>query len=209
MNGSPAGRRTPAAPTRTARTAAPTTAPTQGPTGTGRAVVAVVASALTAVAVLSACTAAGADRPGPSSAAQAPAPPPPPPPPPAACLLDTAALAAGTGLRWTPDPTTASDTRCVYDPDGAAATDFVAVDVDPAVAPGTAAELDRVAQLCETGSRTPAGDAGFVCRFGGGSVFAAAVRDRQVITVAASAVPPGTTAAQLAAALAGQLTTIG
>jgi len=129
-------------------------------------------------------------------AAEPPAPPPPPPPP-AACLLDTAALEAATGLAWTPDATTASDTRCVYDPAGAPRPDagpaFVSVDVTDEAPPA----LDTVAELCEDGSRAPVGEVGFVCRYQGGNVFAALVRDGRVVTVAASAVPEGTTAAQL------------
>lgn len=149
-----------------------------------------------------------------------PVPGPPPPPPPAACLLDTAALAAGTGITWTPDASTASDTRCVYDPagpaaDGADGPAFVAVDIAQAEDP--AAELDRVGALCADGSRAPmaaggeagspgGGEIGFVCRFQGGSVFGAAVRDGQLLTVSASAVPAGTTAAQLVLAFDQQLT---
>jgi hypothetical protein len=138
---------------------------------------------------------------GCSAAAPAPAPPPPPPPPPpAACLLDTAALAAATGLSWTPDASTASDTRCVYDPAGAQrpadGPAFLSVDVtqDPPAA------LDTVAELCEDGSRAPVGTGGFVCRYQGGNVFAAVVHDSRLVTLSASAVPAGTTAAQLVVA---------
>jgi hypothetical protein len=129
----------------------------------------------------------------------APAPPPPPPPPPAACLLDTPTLANATGLSWTPDASTASDTRCVYDPSGAPrpaeGPAFVSVDVTE---PPTA--LDTVAELCEDGSRAPVGSAGFVCRYQGGNVFAALVRNGRLVTLSASAVPTGTTAAQLVVA---------
>lgn len=134
-------------------------------------------------------------------------------------MLDTAALAGTTGLSWTADRTTASDTRCVYDPTTAPASappsapasikpagpDFVAVDVtrftgDPA------AELDVLAEVCETGSRAPAPDgAGFVCRFLGGSVYAAVARNGRAITIAASAVPAGTSAARLVVAFSQQL----
>jgi hypothetical protein len=129
----------------------------------------------------------------------APAPPPPPPPPPAACLLDTAALANATGVTWTPDASTASDARCVYDPAGttrpAEGPTFLSVDVtEPPPA------LDTVAELCEDGSRAPVGAAGFVCRFQGGNVFAALVRNGRLVTLAASAVPTGTTPAQLVVA---------
>ena len=144
-----------------------------------------------------------ADVPAPS------APPPPLPPPPAACLLDTAALAQATGLTWTPDASTASDTRCVYDPSGtqspAEGPAFVAVDVTPD--PPTA--LDTVAQLCEDGSRAPVGTSGFVCRYQGGNVFAALVHDGRVVTLAASAVPAGTTAAQLVVAFDQQVAALG
>jgi hypothetical protein len=138
---------------------------------------------------------------------------PPPPPPPAACLLDTAALAAITGLSWTPDAATASDTRCVYDPTTLSVPGdrpaFVTVDVVPAQGPDPAAELDTVAGVCDDGSRVPvvAGD-GFVCRFQGGNVFAATVRRGDLVTIAASAVPPGTTAARLVIAFDQQLTAL-
>jgi hypothetical protein len=161
------------------------------------------AAAIVALAgLLAACTDAGAPEP------PAP-PPPPPPPPPAACLLDTGALATATGLTWTPDASTASDIRCVYDPSGSPRPPegpaFVAVEVAPAADPNPATALDAVAVLCEDGSRVPAGQAGFVCRFGGDSVFAAAVRDGQVVTLAASGVPAGTTAARLVVAFDQQM----
>jgi hypothetical protein len=142
------------------------------------------------------------------SAAEAPAPPvpPPPPPPPAACLLDTTALAAATGLSWTPDASTASDARCVYDPSGdqrpADGPAFLSVDVTDATA------LDTVAQLCDKGSRAPVGTAGFVCRYQGGNVFAAATHEGRLVTLAASAVPAGTTAAQLVVAFDQQVATL-
>jgi hypothetical protein len=164
------------------------------------------AAAIVALAgLLAGCTDGGAPEP------PAP-PPPPPPPPPAACLLDTGALAAATGLTWTPDASTASDTRCVYDPSGSPRPPegpaFVAVEVAPGADPNPATVLDAVAALCEDGSRVPAGQAGFVCRFDGDSVFAAAVRDGQVVTLAASAVPAGTTAARLVVAFDQQITAL-
>jgi hypothetical protein len=137
---------------------------------------------------------------GCSGAAPVPVAPRPPPPPPAACLLDTAALAVATGLTWTPDASTASDSRCVYDLPGAQrpaeGPAFLSVEVtqDPATA------LDTVAELCDDGSRAPVGAAGFVCRYQGGNVFAALVRDGRLVTISASAVPAGTTAAQLVVA---------
>jgi hypothetical protein len=161
-----------------------------------------------AAALLTGCTGTS----GPSGAA---APPSPPPAPPAACVLDTATLGAATGLTWTPDATTASDKRCVYDPSGGAGDSgdgpaFVAVDVAPAGSGSPDTTLDSVAGLCEDNSRsnlTTTGD-GFVCRFQGGSVFGAAVRGDRLITLAASAVPVGTTAARLVTAFGEQLAAI-
>jgi hypothetical protein len=157
----------------------------------------------------------------------APVPPPvqaAPPAPPAACLLDPARLATDTGLTWTPDQATASDTRCVYDPGGPVTpasspspstapdpADFLAVEVAPAVADDAQTELDGVAGACADGSRAPVRDDGhgFVCRFRGGSVFAAAVRAGQLVTVSVSAVPDGTTTARLVLALQQQLDRLG
>jgi hypothetical protein len=174
------------------------------------------ASRAASVAAAAAVTFAAA---GACSSGAAPAPPPPPPPPPAACLLDTAALAEATGLSWAPDPSTASDTRCVYDPAGTPSPDadpaFVTVDVAPSAGVGaepgggTGANpdtaLDTATALCEEGTAVPAGDAGVVCRFQGGNVFAAVVRDGRLVTVAASAVPEGTTAARLVVAFGQQV----
>jgi hypothetical protein len=185
-------------------------------------VVRALATALVGVAVLAACTGdpteEGLTGPGGTPAVVTT----PPPPPPAACLLDTDALTADTGLTWTADATTASDTRCVYDPSpaapasGAPATpqkgtsgEFVAVDIAAASDQPPAAQLDVLAQVCEQGTRAPTARNGFVCRFGGGSVFAGLVRGEQVITVAASAVPPGTTAAALVVAFSQQLDALG
>jgi hypothetical protein len=151
---------------------------------------------LAGVLLLTACTGAA---PAPAAA---PAPPEPPAPP-AACLLDTAALRVATGLAWTADATTATDTRCVYDPEGGADAEFVVVDVAEPVTP-----LEEVADVCADGSRTPAG-AGFVCRLAGGGLFAATVRDGELVTLAAAAVPAGTTVDRLAAGLAEQLTLLG
>ena len=78
-----------------------------------------------------------------SAAPTTPTPPPveaPPPPPPAACLLDTGGLEAGTGLSWRPDPSTASDTRCVYDPNGAP-TPSASNSASPAKAQGSGATI--------------------------------------------------------------------
>jgi hypothetical protein len=149
---------------------------------------------------------------GGCSAAEAPAPvapPPPPPPPPAACLLDTGVLTTTTGLAWAPDARTASDTRCVYDPSGAPrpadGPAFLSVDV----AQDAATTLDTVAELCEDGSRAPVGTTGFVCRYQGGNVFAAVTHDGRLVTLAASAVPTGTTAAQLVVAFDQQVAALG
>jgi hypothetical protein len=169
------------------------------------------AGLLLAAAALAGCT-AGTD---PDTVARAR----PPAPPAAACLLDTGALAATTGLSWLPDAGIATDTRCVYDPQAGAGAGapasgdgpaFVTVEVAPARGGAADTELDTVAELCEPGSRAPvpAGDGGFVCRFQDGSVYAALVRDRQIVTVAASAVPPGTTAARLVVAFGEQLAAI-
>ncbi len=164
----------------------------------------------TAVAALSGCSAPDAAPVSPPVQAAPPAPP-------AACLLDPARLAADTGLTWTPDQTTASDTRCVYDPGPAGGqsapgpADFLAVEVAPAVADDAQTELDDVAGACAEGSRAPVQDDGngFVCRFRGGSVFAAAVRAGQLVTVSVSAVPAGTTTARLVLALQQQLNGLG
>jgi hypothetical protein len=80
------------------------------------------------------------------------------------------------------------------------------VSVDVTREPPTA--LDTVAELCEDGSRAPVGTAGFVCRYQDGNVFAALVHDGSLVTVAASAVPAGTTAAQLVVALDQQVTAL-
>jgi hypothetical protein len=183
-----------------------------------RAVPGSLCAVAAAAAVLTGCSAPDtAPVPAPVQAA--------PPAPPAACLLDPARLAADTGLTWTPDQTTASDTRCVYDPGGPIApapsaaaptaapdpADFLAVEVAPAVADDAQTELDGVAGACADGSRAPVQDDGhgFVCRFRGGSVFAAAVRAGQLVTVSVSAVPEGTTAARLVLALQQQLDGLG
>lgn len=140
-----------------------------------------------------------------------PAPQAQPPAPPAACLLDDPALAATTGVAWTPDQSTATDTRCVYDPAGnPRPAGFLAVDIT-ASDDDAATELDSIAELCESGSRADmkVADGGFVCRFDGDGVYAALVRGGRVVTVASSAVPPGTTAARLAVAFTQQLTAIG
>lgn len=167
--------------------------------GTGER--AATAALIVIAALLTACTSQPAE----------PAPQAQPPPPPAACRLDGAALAATTGLVWTPDQSTATDARCVYDPAGnPGPAGFLAVEVGSS-GEDAATQLDTIAQLCESGSRADvqAADGGFVCRFDGDGVYAALVRGGQVVTVATSAVPPGTTAARLAVALTQQLTAIG
>ncbi|WP_300019574.1 hypothetical protein [Pseudonocardia sp.] len=176
-------------------------------------------------AVWTGCTVAPAPE-------QAAAPAPEPVVPPAACVLDVAALAAATGLSWTADATTASDTRCVYDPDPDAGDGFVSVEVLPAAPAGadqaTAApdvpapdvpapdvpapdvpRLETLAQACAAGSREPVGTDGFVCRFPGGGVFAARDRADTMLTVAAAEVPVGTTPERLTAAFGEQLAEAG
>ena len=98
-----------------------------------------------------------------------------------------------------------------YDPAGnPRPAGFLAVDIT-ASDDDAATELDSIAELCESGSRADmkVADGGFVCRFDGDGVYAALVRGGRVVTVASSAVPPGTTAARLAVAFTQQLTAIG
>jgi hypothetical protein len=180
-----------------------------------------------AVLLVAACTAGTPTASGLPPIGGTPAPAPPAPP--AACLLDTDALAVGTGLSWTPDVSTASDTRCVYDPGpgtaasaaasatpaapsaapGTGSPEFVAVGLAKASTEPAAAQLDVLAQPCSTGSRTPTRQGGFVCRFPAGSVFAGRVRADQLVTIAASAVPAGTTGDALATAFGQQLDALG
>lgn len=181
----------------------------------------VMRGALFVVAVLtlvSACTAGPAAAPADPVAEPGHTVAPPsaaPVAPPAACLLDPAELAVTTGVSWTPDEVTASDVRCVYDPSiepgdpaaRAASTDFLAVDLSPTSTGNPVRELDTLAELCDAGTRAAVTvvDGGFVCRFRGGNVFAAAVRGGQRVTVATSAVPRGTSTERLLAGLAEQL----
>jgi hypothetical protein len=132
---------------------------------------------------------------------------PTPPPPPAACLLDVDALAAATGLTWTPDAATAGDDRCVYDARPGDPLAFLAVELAPPVSP---AGLEEVAAACTDGSRTAvtAGRAAFVCMLPAGSMLGAVAAEEHLVTVTASEIPTGTTADQLAAALAVQLARI-
>lgn len=139
-----------------------------------------------------------------------------PPDPPAACVLDTAALTNATDVQWTPDQSTANDTRCVYDASApgaarsASAKDgpqFLTVSLFSRTQSDAAAERELLAQLCLPGSRVevPAGDGGFVCRFDGDLVYGALVRGDQVVQVATSAIPAGTASATLASAISDQL----
>jgi len=156
------------------------------------------------IAVLGSGCSAGSDPTGPAPQAQPPAPP-------AACLLDGSELAATTGVTWIPDQSAATDTRCVYDPAGDnGPAGFLAVDVSSST-DDAATQLDTIGEICESGSRSDvdAADGGFVCRFDGDGVYAALVQGGQVVTVATSAVPTGTTAARLAVAFTQQLTVIG
>ncbi len=160
------------------------------------------AGALVLGGLLGGCSGAGPVPPDPAPQARPPAPP-------AACLLDGPALAATTGIGWTPDQSTATDTRCVYDPAGSSGpAGFLTVEITTAT-DDAASQLDTIAAVCDRGSRTDvkAGDGGFVCRFDGPTTYAAVVRGTRVVTISTSAVPPGTTAARLSAAIAEQLRT--
>jgi hypothetical protein len=146
----------------------------------------------------------------PGVPAAEPAAAPEPPPPPAACLLDGPALAAATGVEWVPDLVAATDARCVYDAGDA----FLAVDLGPGD------DVEAPAALCDTDSRTDLPAGGWACRFGDG-VYGAAVLDAAVldaavpdaavpaddrlVTVAAAAVPAGTTADRVRAGLSAEL----
>lgn len=187
---------------------------TAQPAGPTRRAAALVPVGLLAGLLATGCTAA---TPGSSGLPPIGATTTAPPAPPAACLLDTDALTASTHLTWTADATTASDTRCVYDPAlpaGAAPTapdhpEFLAVDLAAATGKTADAQLDVLAQPCAAGSRKPTKLDGFVCRFPAGSVFAGGVRADRLITIAASGVPEGTTADVLSTALGQQLDALG
>jgi hypothetical protein len=137
-----------------------------------------------------------------------------PPDPPAACVLDTAALDNATKVTWTPDQSTASDTRCVYDAgpkaSGPAGPAFLTVSVFARTQADAAAERELLAQLCSQGSRVDVNkaDGGFVCRFNGDLVYGALVRGDQVVQVACSAVPATVESATLATAIGDQLATL-
>jgi hypothetical protein len=151
-------------------------------------------------AALAGCTAGDGTAPVPAPA----------PAPPAACLLDVTALAAATGLAWTADGSTASDTRCVYDPAGGTAREFLAVDVAPLGGAGAGAELAALAEVCGTPPVPVAADGpAMVCTLESGSVYAATAGGSRLVTIAASAVPAGTTAERLTVALAEQLALVG
>lgn len=172
-----------------------------------------VAGLLAPLLVLAAgCT--GSDPSGPPEQAAPPAPP-------AACLLDSAALAATSGVTWIPDQSIATDTRCVYDAAGAGTSGtgtatpvpaggppaFLAVEIAPIRGADPATGLDTIAQVCAQGSRAPvtAAEGGFVCRVPGAGVYGAVVRGGQVVTLSASTVPAGTSAARLVVAVSQQL----
>jgi hypothetical protein len=158
-----------------------------------------MAALLTALAVLAGCTGA------PRDAAPTPAPAPPPVPP-AACAVDPGALAAETGVAWTVDATTASDTRCVYTAD-----DRALLTVALGTGDDAGVGLGDLPAVCG-GPVTPvptAGEGAFACALPDGGVFAARRTDTVVATVTASAVPHGTTAEALLAAVADQLPRVG
>lgn len=102
------------------------------------------------------------------------------PAPPRACLIDPAALAAATGVGWTPDATTATDARCVYDPADADPAQFVVVTVEPETDP------DVVMQVCAEDDAPLLLTDGFVCRLDGGGVFAAGRFLGRTVTFAAA-----------------------
>lgn len=133
----------------------------------------------------------------------------PRPPPPAACLLDVEALDAATGLAWTPDPTTAGDDRCVYDPADAERTEFLVVTIEPAIDDPAldtpALDTPDLDALCASGTSMSVGGTGFVCRLPDGGVFAALVRDDELVTVAMAEIPTRTSAEQVGRAFAAQL----
>jgi hypothetical protein len=134
-----------------------------------------------------------------------------PPDPPAACVLDTAALDTATKLTWTPDQSTASDTRCVYDAgpkaSGPAGPAFLTVSLFARTQADAAAERELLAQLCLEGSRVDVNkaDGGFVCRGGGDLVYGALVRGDQVVQVTSPAVPASMAPDALAGAVGDQL----
>jgi hypothetical protein len=144
-------------------------------------------------------------------AADPPLPKADPPAPPAACVLDADALGSATDVKWTPDQSTASDTRCVYDavpqPEGAGGPQFLTVALFPRTQADASAERELLAQLCLKGSRVDvdAADGGFVCRFDGDLVFGALVRGNEVVQVSTSAIPAATAGATLAGAISEQL----
>jgi hypothetical protein len=159
-------------------------------------------AAVTATFAAVALGACGADPPLPQAD---------PPAPPAACVLDTDALSSATDVKWTPDQSTASDTRCVYDAapqqNGASGPQFLTVSLFPRTQADSSAERELLAQLCVKGSRVDvdAADGGFVCRFDGDLVFGALVRGDQVVQVSTSAIPATTASATLAGAISDQL----
>ena len=138
----------------------------------------------------------------------------PPPDPPAACVLDTAALDTATKLTWTPDQSTASDTRCVYDAGptaaGPAGPTFLTVSLFARTQADAAAERELLAQLCLEGSRVEVNkaDGGFVCRGRGDLVYGAIVRGDQVVQVTSSAVPASVAPDALTTAISDQLATL-
>lgn len=159
-------------------------------------------TAVLAVAVLAGCS---SDPPLPNAA---------PPAPPAACVLNTDTLSSATDVKWAPDQSTASDTRCVYDavpqPKGADGPQFLTVSMFPRTEADPSAERELLGQLCVKGSRVDVNvaDGGFVCRFDGNLVFGALVRGDQVVQVSTSAIPAATATATLAGAINDQLASL-
>ena len=150
-------------------------------------------------AVLTGCTGAG-PAPGPTPA------PPPPPVPPTACALDPATLAAATGVAWTVDATTAGDTRCVY-----LAEDQALLTVSLETGDRAVVTLADLPSVCSGPVRPvpAAGEGAFACALPDGGVFAARGAGDVLATVTAGAVPEGTRAEALLAAVAEQLPRVG
>lgn len=133
------------------------------------------------------------------------------------CVYDAAPAAPGTAEPGTAAPDTAAPGTAEPDREAPGTADrpvpadgppgFLAVEIASTRGADPAAELDTIAQVCAPGSRAPvtAAEGGFVCRIAGAGVYGAVVRGGQVITLSASTVPAGTSAARLVVAVSQQL----